>query len=197
QSPSDVPDAVLAQLGNRVQHALRAYTPSDQKAVKAAAQSFRANPGVDVAKEIQELVVGEALVSTLDAGGAPTPVARTKVRPPNSQVGALLLATRQQLIAASPFEKAYRTPINRESAYEVLSRKAEEFEKAEAKEAERAAKEAERNRAARAPAKSTSRRSSSRTSAVERAGTRVATNVFSTIAREIVRGIIGTPRRRR
>src|SRR6185503_1713108 len=92
QSPTDVPDVVLAQLGNRIQHALRAYTPSDQKAVRAAAASFRANPNVDVAKEIQELKVGEALVSTLDESGAPTPVARTKVRPPNSQVGPLQLA---------------------------------------------------------------------------------------------------------
>ncbi|MEJ0059249.1 MAG: helicase HerA-like domain-containing protein [Terricaulis sp.] len=81
QSPTDVPDMVLSQLGNRVQHALRAYTPTDQKAVRAAAASFRANPDVDVAKEIQELGVGEALVSTLDEKGAPTPVARTKIRP--------------------------------------------------------------------------------------------------------------------
>ncbi len=195
QSPEDVPDAVLAQLGNRVQHALRAYTPSDQKAVKAAAASFRANPGVDVVKEIQELKVGEALVSTLDDHGAPTPVARTKVRPPNSQVGPLLLATRQQLIAASPFEKPYRVTIDRRSAYEILSRRAAQAEEDARKDEERAAKEAEKARktSGRAPA----RRSSSRTSAVERVGGRVATNVFSTIAREIVRGVLGTPRRRR
>ena len=84
QSPADIPEIVLSQLGNRFQHALRAYTPTDQKAVRAAAQAFRANANVDVAKEIQELGVGEALVSTLDEKGAPTPVARTKVRPPNS-----------------------------------------------------------------------------------------------------------------
>ncbi len=197
QSPEDVPDAVLAQLGNRVQHALRAYTPQDQKAVKAAAASFRANPGVDVAKEIQELKVGEALVSTLDAHGAPTPVARTKVRPPASQVGPLLLAARQQLIAASVFDKDYRTPIDRVSAHEVLSKRAEQAAREEAKAEERAAKEAERNRATRSSAGRAPRRSSSRASAAERVGGRVATNVFSTIAREIVRGIFGTPRRRR
>ena len=107
QSPADVPEIVLSQLGNRFQHALRAYTPTDQKAVRAAAQSFRANAGVDVAKEIQELGVGEALVSTLDAKGAPTPVARTKVRPPNSQVGPILLAARQQMMAANKAGAAY------------------------------------------------------------------------------------------
>jgi DNA double-strand break repair helicase HerA and related ATPase len=124
QSPADIPDIVLSQLGNRVQHALRAYTPSDQKAVRAAASSFRANPGVDVAKEIQELAVGEALVSTLDEHGAPTPVARTKVRPPNSQVGTLLLATRKQLMAASPLRAKYEQLVDRDSAYEILGRRA-------------------------------------------------------------------------
>ncbi|MBI1251179.1 MAG: DUF853 family protein [Alphaproteobacteria bacterium] len=209
QSPSDVPDTVLAQLGNRVQHALRAYTPSDQKAVKAAAQSFRANPGVDVAKEIQELGVGEALVSTLDAKGAPTPVARTKVRPPNSQVGALLLAARQEIVAQGRFEKTYRQAIDRVSAYEVLSKRAgdaaaaaaEEKER-EARDKERAAqeKERERERSRGSSAPQTRRRSSSSSSAAktaERVGGRVASNVLSTIGRELVRGIFGTPRRRR
>src|SRR5262249_49563065 len=97
QSPTDIPDSVLAQLGNRVQHALRAYTPADRKAVRAAAQSFRANPGVDVEKEIQELGVGEALVSMLDDKGAPTPVARTMIRPPCSRVGPLKPEERTQI----------------------------------------------------------------------------------------------------
>ena len=173
QSPADVPDIVLSQLGNRIQHALRAYTPSDQKAVRAAAASFRANANVDVAKEIQELGVGEALVSTLDDKGVPSPVARTKVRPPNSQVGPILLAARQRLIKASAMDRKYTRAIDRESAYEVLAK-----------------------RAARAGG-GTARRSPARTTPAERVGGRVATGVFAAIAREIMRGILGTPRRRR
>jgi uncharacterized protein len=146
QSPTDIPDNVLAQLGNRVQHALRAYTPSDQKAVRAAAQSFRANPGVDVAKEIQELAVGEALVSTLDDKGAPTPVARTMIRPPCSRVGPLTADERAKILAASDMGAKYNTPIDRESAYEILSGKA--AESAAAAEAEKARLEAEKLRTA-------------------------------------------------
>jgi len=204
QSPADVPEMVLSQLGNRVQHALRAYTPSDQKAVRAAAASFRAGAGVDVAKEIQEMGVGEALVSTLDEKGAPTPVARTKVRPPDSQVGPILLAARQALMKASPMSKLYDKAIDRESAYEILAKRAERIAREEEKEAERAAKEkaaSSRTRssngggtAKRAPAK---RASTSRTTSAERVTGRVATGLFNTIARELMRGILGTPRRRR
>ncbi|MGE0827808.1 MAG: helicase HerA-like domain-containing protein [Hyphomonadaceae bacterium] len=199
QSPTDVPDVVLSQLGNRVQHALRAYTPSDQKAVKAAANSFRANPGLDVAKAITELHVGEALVSTLDEKGAPTPVARTLIRPPASRVGPLTPAERAAIIAASALGRKYSKAIDRESAYEILSKRADAAEKAQAKEEARAAKEAEKS--GRATTRSSSggaaRRSTSRTTPVERVGGRVATGLFNTIARELVRGIFGTPRRRR
>jgi DNA helicase HerA-like ATPase len=212
QSPTDVPDMVLSQLGNRVQHALRAYTPTDQKAVRAAAASFRANPDVDVAKEIQELGVGEALVSTLDEKGAPTPVARTKIRPPNSQVGPILLATRQEMIAACDLHEPYMTLIDQVSAHEILSersaRAAEASAAEEAREAqEKAAAKAAKTRA-RAPAPApTARpappppparsRTTSRTTPTERVGGRVATGVLNTIARELMRGILGTPRRRR
>jgi uncharacterized protein len=188
QSPSDVPEIVLSQLGNRVQHALRAYTPSDQKAVRAAAQSFRANPGVDVAREIQELGVGEALVSLLDEKGAPTPVTRTKIRPPNSHVGPIELAERQRIMKACAMGAKYQRAVDRESAYEILAKRAERA----AKEAERATKQNARNNRA-APG----RRSSSRTTAVERQTGRVASGVFNTIARELMRGILGTPTRRR
>jgi len=190
QSPTDVPDMVLSQLGNRVQHALRAYTPSDQKAVRSAAASFRANPGVDVAKEIQELHVGEALISVLDDKGAPTPVARTLIRPPASRVGPVTAGERAALIAECPLHKKYSESVDRESAYEVLARRAAQEERDAAKAAEREAKAA-----AKAGRKAPARRS--RTSTAERVGGRVATNVFSTIARELVRGIFGTPRRRR
>ena len=191
QSPADVPEIVLSQLGNRFQHALRAYTPSDQKAVKAAAASFRANPGVDVVKEIQELGVGEALVSTLDEKGAPTPVARTKIRPPNSQVGPILLEDRRELNEQSPFQRKYESLVDRNSAYEILAKRAERAAREEEREAAREAKA--KGRAA--PKKAASR-SRARTSPAERVGGRVASNVFNTIARELMRGILGTPKRR-
>jgi DNA helicase HerA-like ATPase len=200
QSPADIPEIVLSQLGNRFQHALRAYTPTDQKAVRAAAQSFRANENVDVAKEIQELGVGEALVSTLDAKGAPTPVARTKVRPPNSHVGPILLAERQALMRDYAPGRVYEKAVDRESAHEILARRAEQLARAEAKEEERAAREKEAARSSRSGssrARAPARRSGSRTTAIERQGGRVASNVMNTIVRELMRGILGTPRRRR
>jgi DNA helicase HerA-like ATPase len=198
QSPTDIPEMVLSQLGNRIQHALRAYTPTDQKAVRAAAQSFRANANVDVAKEIQEMAVGEALVSLLDEKGAPTPVARTKIRPPNSQVGSLLLATRQDMISKSALRKAYEKEIDRESAFEILSKRAQASAEAAEREAGRVAREKEAAKGARSRA-TTTRTSTSRarTTPLERQGGRVASNVLSTIAREFMRGILGTPRRRR
>jgi DNA helicase HerA-like ATPase len=140
QSPTDVPDIVLSQLGNRFQHALRAYTPSDQKAVKAAAQSFRAPEGLDVYKAIQELGVGEALVSTLDAKGAPTPVAKTSIAPPRSRVGPVMAAERTAAIAASGLSVKYDKEVDRQSAYEILTGKASAAQQAaEAAEAEEAA----------------------------------------------------------
>ncbi len=187
QSPADIPEIVLAQLGNRVQHALRGYTPSDQKAIRAAAQSFRANPGVDVATEIQNLAVGEALVSTLDEKGAPTPVARTKVRPPNSQVGPLLLASRKQIMTASTFRAKYEQVKDRQSAHETLQKRADESARQAEREAERSARE-------KAEAKAAPR---ARTGPAERVTGRVASNVMNTIARELLRGILGTRRRRR
>lgn len=153
QSPTDVPDTVLAQLGNRVQHALRAYTPSDQKAVKAAASSFRANPGVDVAKEIQEMNIGEALISTLDEKGAPTPVARTLVKPPNSRVGPITPEERAVILKSSLLASKYDTAIDRQSAHEVLGARTVEAAES-ARQAElRAATEKEAEAAAKLKAK--------------------------------------------
>jgi hypothetical protein len=203
QSPADIPEIVLSQLGNRFQHALRAYTPSDQKAVRAAAQSFRANENVDVAKEIQELGVGEALVSTLDEKGAPTPVARTKVRPPNSHVGPILLSERQALMRANTSGRAYEKAVDRESAHEILGRRASQAAEEAAREEEREAREKEEARASRSAPRSSrgsapkSAPRSSRTTAIERQGGRVASGVMNTIVRELMRGILGTPRRRR
>jgi DNA helicase HerA-like ATPase len=120
QNPLDIPDTVLGQLGNRVQHALRAYTPRDQKAVQAAAGTFRPNPALDTAQVITELGVGEALVSFLDAKGAPAMVERAFVLTPASQIGALDEAERRTVIAASIVAGVYETTVDRESAYEKL-----------------------------------------------------------------------------
>jgi len=126
QSPLDVPDAVLGQLGNRVQHALRAFTPRDQKAVRAAAETFRENPGVDVETAITQLGVGEALVSFLDARGTPMPVERALVLPPRSRLAPLTPEERAQVMAASPLRGRYDTAVDRESAHERLQQRAAE-----------------------------------------------------------------------
>ena len=125
QFPDDVPDEILGQLGNRVQHALRAFTPRDQKAVKTAAETFVPNPGLDVAKAISELGTGEALVSTLQAKGVPMPVERTLVAPPRCRMGAITEAERAEIRGRSPIGGKYDTPIDRESAAELLAKKAE------------------------------------------------------------------------
>jgi uncharacterized protein len=120
QSPADVPDTVLGQLSNRVQHALRAFTPKDQKAVKTAAETFRPNKKFSAAEAIVELGVGEALVSFLDAKGVPTPVERCFVAPPRGRIGAVTDAERATVIKASPLAGKYDQVVDRESAYEVL-----------------------------------------------------------------------------
>ena len=120
QNPLDIPDTVLAQLGNRVQHALRAYTPRDQKAVKATAETMRQKPGLDIEKEITELAVGEALVSFLDAKGRPSVTEKVYVLPPGSQIGPITPAQRQTLVAGSVVAGVYEKTVDRDSAYEKL-----------------------------------------------------------------------------
>lgn len=127
QNPQDIPETVLAQLGNRLQHALRAYTPSEMKAVKTAAESFRPNPSFSTEQAITELGVGEALVSTLDEKGVPTVVERTFIRPPLSRVGPATPDERARVIAASPIGTKYNTLLDRESAYETLNKKHDEL----------------------------------------------------------------------
>jgi DNA double-strand break repair helicase HerA and related ATPase len=123
QNPVDVPDKVLAQLGNRVQHALRAFTPSDQKAVRAAAETFRPNPKLNTAQVITELAKGEALVSFLEAGGTPTMVDRANIRPPSARIGAITPDERKAAISKSPLKGKYDTPVDPISAYEILQRR--------------------------------------------------------------------------
>ncbi len=136
QNPLDIPDTVSRQLGNRIQHALRAFSPLEQKAVKAAATTFRANPGFNTEKAIMELGIGEALVSTLDEKGQPTIVQRTLVRPPNSRVGPISEAERKAVIKASPVAGVYDEAEERDSAYEKLQKRTEERTTTEAQEAE-------------------------------------------------------------
>jgi DNA helicase HerA-like ATPase len=125
QNPRDIPERVLAQLGNRVQHALRAFTPSEQRAVRAAADSFRPNPRLDTAAAITELAVGEALVSVLDERGQPTPVERAYIHPPRSRIGPADESERAQLMAGSLVAGVYERAVDRESAYEQLRRSVE------------------------------------------------------------------------
>jgi hypothetical protein len=162
QNPIDIPDSVAGQLGNRVQHKLNAFTPRDQKAVQAAADTFRANPGVDVSTAITELEVGEALVSLLQPDGAPAPVVRTLIKPPSSRVGPVTPQERAMMIQTDPIGDKYDKLLNRESAAELIGTKTREAAAAEAnakteadkaaaaqaKEDARAAKEAERQRIA-------------------------------------------------
>src|SRR3989449_3200378 len=123
QNPIDVPDKVLAQLGNRVQHALRAFTPRDQKAVNAAAQTFRPNPKLDTARVIMELGKGEALVSFLEGGGTPTMVERVMIRPPTARIGPITPEERKAIMNNSPVKGKYDTAVDAESAYEMLQKR--------------------------------------------------------------------------
>jgi hypothetical protein len=188
QSPSDIPDAVLGQLGNRVQHALRAYTPKDKKAVKAAAESFRTNPAFSTEEAIQSLETGEALVSFLDEKGAPSVVERCKILFPLSQIGAINDTQRQLIIRQSRIYGKYDKAVDRESAFEVLleiaeKRKAEEEKaKLEAEKAKEKAKEDKEK------AKKTT---STKQSATGKILGNVANTVARTATREITKSILG------
>jgi hypothetical protein len=124
QNPLDIPEKVLGQLGNRVQHALRAFTPRDQKAVKSVAETMRANPKLDIERAILELGVGEALVSLLDAKGTPSITERAFILPPASQIGPITPDQRKQLIASSIVAGTYEKTVDRESAFEMLAKRA-------------------------------------------------------------------------
>ncbi|MEO9611678.1 MAG: helicase HerA-like C-terminal domain-containing protein [Nitratireductor sp.] len=220
QNPLDVPETVLSQLGNRIQHALRAYTPREQKAVKTAAETFRPNPDFDCATAITQLGVGEALVSTLEAKGVPSMVQRTLIRPPASRLGPISEAEREKISAISPVAGQYDTPVDRESAFEILQKRAAEAAQAEEeatrREEEEDGREAKRTRwtlpdfgegdadrrtrtttrktTRRAP---TRRRSSNRQSVTEAAIKSVARSVGTSLGRALVRGILGSLKRGR
>ncbi len=183
QSPSDIPDTVLGQLGNRIQHALRAYTPKEQKAVKVAAQSFRANPKLDTVTAITELGVGEALVSTLQDKGIPAPVERVLVRPPQSRMGKATVAERKALLDRDPNMRRYGEAIDPRSAHEVLLERTEARQKQQ-QEAELAA------RAAKAEGKKSS--SSSRQGVGEAFLKSMARSLGSATGRKLFRGLLGS-----
>lgn len=217
QNPADIPDSVLAQLGNRIQHALRAYTPAEQRGLKAASESFRANPAFQTAEAIQALGVGEAVVSVLDEKGAPSVVARTRIRPPDSRLGPATDAERAQCMATSAVKGVYDTAIDRESAEEVLAARRGEADRAaaDAKLAEAraktdaaAAKEAEKAAAAREKAEAReqarhdreraapARRTSNRQTPMEALTKSVLRTAGSTLTRELLRGVLGGLKRR-
>ncbi|MCB1476797.1 MAG: DUF853 family protein [Rhodobiaceae bacterium] len=197
QNPLDVPDAVLAQLGNRIQHALRAYTPREQKAVRTAADTFRQNPDFDTAEVITQLGVGEALVSVLEGKGVPSMVQRTLIRPPSSRLGPVTDAERRKVIDSdSPVRGMYERAVDRESAYEILQKRSEEKHAAEARQAELAEREKEAREAAKA-ARSPSRGRQTTTEAVIKSVSRsVATSVGRQIGNALIRGILGSLSRR-
>ena len=183
QNPADIPETVLGQLGNRVQHALRAYTPSEQRGLKAASDSFRPNPAFDTAEAIQGLGVGEALVSVLDERGAPTVVQKTLIRPPNSRMGPATPPERAGVMSQSPVRGLYDTAQDRESAYEVLQKRMAEAQ-AEAEEAK--AEDAPPER--RAPAA----RASSRQGMGETFAKSMIRTIGGAIGRELIRGVMGS-----
>ena len=203
QSPADIPDSVLGQLGNRVQHALRAYTPKDQKAVKIAAQTFRPNPAFSTEAVITELGIGEALVSVLDEKGSPTPVERVMVSPPASRIGPLTDEERVEVMARSPYQSIYAQAVDRESAYEILKARVaqqtqnEEQQKIQEQlrvEQERIFKEQKKAREQQQKEQARSQRQTSakRDSAVDAFAKSAARAIGSNLGRQIVRGILGS-----
>ncbi|MBL3599789.1 MAG: DUF853 family protein [gamma proteobacterium endosymbiont of Lamellibrachia anaximandri] len=185
QYPNDVPDEVIGQLGNRIQHALRAFTPRDRKAVKAAAETFRQNPAFDTKEVIGQLGVGEALISTLNHKGVPSMVERTLMSPPRSKFGPVDTKERDRIISRSPLKSSYEKPLDRESAYEMLIKREEELAKQREQQTQEESEEKASNR---------SRGSGGR----KRQGVgeafvkSVARAIGSNLGRQIIRGILGS-----
>lgn len=187
QNPADVPETVLGQLGNRVQHALRAFTPQQQKDIAKAAQTYRENPEFDVAEVITEMGVGEALVSTLEGKGTPSIVQRTLIRPPSAKLGPATAEAKRMMMQASSMGKKYDQTQDRESAYELLQKKAET-----------AVAQAEKAQEAASKTKAKGRSSNRQTvaeAAVKSAVRSMSSQVGRMIVREVMRGIMGSMRR--
>jgi DNA helicase HerA-like ATPase len=199
QNPADVPEAILGQLGNRVQHALRAFTGRDQQELRRAAMTYRSNPAFDTETAIREVGTGEAVTSMLQDKGVPGIVERTLIRPPSSKLGPITEAQRAALIRTSALFGKYETPLDRDSAYEALKRIAEEAAKeaeeaaaaeAQAAETEREFKAARRYQPA-TPAKRTTSRARQPETLGEALGNAVMKELKGTTGRRIVRGLMG------
>ncbi len=184
QYPNDIPDEILGQLGCRIQHGLRAFTPKDQKAVRVAAQTFRQNPDIDTEKTITELGVGETLVSTLDPKGRPTVVDWCLMAPPHSQIGPLTAEEKDRIMERSPLKGRYEQVVDRESAYELLKIKEEEL----FKKRQEATAEMEREKAAAKTRKPGRQRQSILESTLKSIGR----SIGSQIGRSLVRGLLGS-----
>ena len=195
QHPTDIPDDVLGQLGNRIQHALRAFTPRDFKAVKTAAETFRPNPELDAESLITQLGVGEALVSVLDEKGRPGIVQQTLICPPESRIGPLKGPERKKVFQESPVHGVYDKAIDRESAYEILLAKEQKLEERKQKEMEQAKQLREKEEKAKAAKKKASR-SSSRKSNRQGVGETflktLARTLGSNLGKKLLRGILGS-----
>ncbi len=187
QSPLDIQEDILGQLGMKIQHALRAFTPKDRKTIKAVADSFRVNPDLDTETVVTQLGIGEALISVLAADGSPTPVERTLISPPEGQIGPLTDAERVAMMQRSPIGGGYEQAIDRESAYELLKKKAAEREQQDALakarlDAEKAQRQAERS----------SRTGSRRQGTAEALVKSAARSIGSQLGRQIIRGVLGS-----
>lgn len=186
QNPTDIPDSVLGQIGNRVQHALRAYTPADQKALNAAARSFRINPAFKTSDAIQELGTGEALVSVLDESGVPSMVERANILPPRSSMSAVDDETLASVVNASVYKSKYAAEVDNESAYEQLAAVTEQEEAEEAK-----PKETEEKKEAKAKASSKKSSGRKKQSVLEKTVNSTANTIGRELGKKVVRGIFG------
>ena len=184
QNPIDIPESVLGQLGNRVQHALRSYTPKDQKAIKSAAQTFRQNESFDTAQVIGELKTGEALISFLNDDGQPNVVERAFIRPPESKIGVIDESVKKDLIENAPLNETYNETFDRESAYEMLQNKIE-----------KQPEEEQKTKKSQSTKKETTSKKKEKPSQFQKETTKFLSTVGRQIGREIVRNIFGTKRR--
>ncbi|RIL49719.1 DUF853 family protein [Mammaliicoccus fleurettii] len=187
QNPIDIPESVLGQLGNRVQHALRSYTPKDQKAIKSAAQTFRQNENFDTAQVIGELKTGEALISFLNEEGQPNIVERAFIRPPESKIGVIDEHVKKDLINNSPLNETYKETFDRESAFEMLQKKIEK--QPETSEESKSSKKTKNTQ------KDTEPKKKEKSSQFQKETSKLLSTVGRQIGREIVRNIFGTKRR--
>ena len=205
QSPLDLPESVLGQLGMKIQHALRAFTPKDKRTVKAVADTFYSNPNIDTESCITELGTGEALVSILNEKSQPTQVERVLIRPPESQIGPMTTAQRKESISRSPYQGRYDEVIDRDSAYEILHRRADELEQARQAEQQAAERTKQQQQAERAAERAAAKRHSSSRSSGRRSRRQSSSEAFmksaaraigTQLGRSLIRGVLGSFMRR-